>query len=163
MASNYTEHYGLCQWEATDQVRREEFNQDNAKMDEILKTLADKDITLERAVAAVAAAAGNCQMELITYTGTGTYGTGKATKITFSQIPDVYFIVGDLALVTGLGGNKTPLMVAQDKTYNESFVDDTNVTWNDAQLSLVNSVDARYQMNSKSKQYWALGLKRNIV
>ena len=70
MASNYTEHYGLCQWEATDQVRREEFNQDNAKMDEILKTLADKDITLERAVAAVAAAAGNCQMELITYTGT---------------------------------------------------------------------------------------------
>lgn len=37
MASNYTEHYGLCQWEATDQVRREEFNQDNAKMDEILK------------------------------------------------------------------------------------------------------------------------------
>lgn len=43
MASNYTEHYGLCQWEATDQVRREEFNQDNAKMDEILKTLADKE------------------------------------------------------------------------------------------------------------------------
>ena len=87
----------------------------------------------------------------------------QATKITFSQIPDVYFIVGDLALVTGLGGNKTPLMVAQDKTYNESFVDDTNVTWNDAQLSLVNGVDARYQMNSKSKQYWALGLKRNVV
>lgn len=36
MASNYTEHYGLCQWEATDQVRREEFNQNNAKIDEAL-------------------------------------------------------------------------------------------------------------------------------
>lgn len=160
MASNYTKNYGLCQWEATDQVRREEFNQDQAKIDEALKALADKDTALDGAIAAVAAAAGNCQMELITYTGTGTYGTGKATKITFSQIPDVYFIVGDLALVTGLGGNKTSLMVAQDKTYDESFVDDTNVTWNDAQLSLVNGVDARYQMNSKSKQYWVLGLKR---
>lgn len=36
MASNYTENYGLCQWEATDQVLREEFNQDNAKLDEAL-------------------------------------------------------------------------------------------------------------------------------
>ena len=163
MASNYTENYGLCQWEATDQVLREEFNQDHVKIYETLKALADKDLALESAMTTVAAAAGNCQMELITYTSTGTYGTGKGTKITFSHIPDIYFIVGDLALVTGQGGNKTPLLVAQDKTYNESFVDDTNVTWNDAQLSLVNSVDARYQMNSKSKQYWALGLKRNVV
>lgn len=31
MASNYTKNYGLCQWEATDQVRREEFNQDNQR------------------------------------------------------------------------------------------------------------------------------------
>ena len=160
MASNYTENYGLCQWEATDQVLREEFNQDHVKIDETLKALADKDLALESAMTTVAAAAGNCQMELITYTGTGTYGTGKGTKITFSHIPDIYFIVGDLALVTGQGGNKTPLLVAQDKTYNESFVDDTNVTWNDAQLSLVNGVDARDQMNSKSKLYWVLGLKR---
>ena len=160
MASNYTEHYGLCQWEATDQVLREEFNQDHVKIDETLKTLADKDLALESAMTTVAAAAGNCQMELITYTGTGTYGTGKATKITFSQIPDVYFIVGDSALVTGLGGNKTSLMVAQDKMYDESFVDDTNVTWNDTQITLVNNMDARYQMNSQSKQYWVLGLKR---
>ena len=36
MASNYTENYGLCQWEATDQVLREEFNQDNQKIDAAL-------------------------------------------------------------------------------------------------------------------------------
>ena len=41
MASNYTENYGLCQWEATDQVLREEFNQDNAAVDEALKGTAD--------------------------------------------------------------------------------------------------------------------------
>ena len=41
MASNYTENYGLCQWEATDQVLRTEFNEGNAKVDEALKELAD--------------------------------------------------------------------------------------------------------------------------
>ena len=46
MASNYTEHYGLCQWEATDQVLREEFNQDNTKIDTILNGFEKKDSTL---------------------------------------------------------------------------------------------------------------------
>ena len=31
MASHYTEHYNLCQWEPTDQVQRTDFNADNAK------------------------------------------------------------------------------------------------------------------------------------
>ena len=38
MASNYTEHYDLCQWEATDQVQRTDFNADNAKIDAALKS-----------------------------------------------------------------------------------------------------------------------------
>lgn len=42
MASNYTEHYGLCQWEPEDKFLREEFNQDNAKIDAALKA-AEKD------------------------------------------------------------------------------------------------------------------------
>lgn len=33
MASNYTEKYGLCQWEATDHVLRSDFNEDNAKIE----------------------------------------------------------------------------------------------------------------------------------
>ena len=37
MASNYTENYGLCQWEATDNFVRTEFNQDNARIDAALK------------------------------------------------------------------------------------------------------------------------------
>ena len=39
MASNYTEHYRLCQWDAADQVLREEFNQDNKKIDGALATI----------------------------------------------------------------------------------------------------------------------------
>lgn len=39
MASNHTENYGLCQWEATDQVLRTDFNEDNAKIDGGLEQL----------------------------------------------------------------------------------------------------------------------------
>lgn len=41
MASNYTTNYGLCQWEAGDQFVRSEFNQDNARIDAALKSVAD--------------------------------------------------------------------------------------------------------------------------
>ena len=49
MASNHTQHYELSQWQATDEVVRTDFNEDNAKIDaalhgklgrrEIIKTL----------------------------------------------------------------------------------------------------------------------------
>ena len=41
MASNYTTNYNLCQWEATDQVQRTDFNADNAKLDAALATKAE--------------------------------------------------------------------------------------------------------------------------
>lgn len=41
MASNYTTNYGLCQWEPGDSFVRSEFNQDNAKIDAALKSVAD--------------------------------------------------------------------------------------------------------------------------
>lgn len=40
MASNCTENYGLCQWEATDAVLRTDFNEDNQKIDAALKSQA---------------------------------------------------------------------------------------------------------------------------
>lgn len=152
MASNYTEHYGLCQWEATDQVLREEFNQDNAQIDETLKALADKNTALESAIAAVAATAGNCQMELITYTGTGTYGEGNPTQITFSILPDIFIIVGDKSIYLGRGDITNSIIASED------FINDDTCSWNRNQLSLINYVSARYQMNSKLKSYWVLGL-----
>lgn len=154
MASNYTENYGLCQWEATDQVRREEFNQDQAKIDETLKALADKDFALESAVATVAAAAGNCQMELFTYTGTGTYGEGNPTQITFSILPDVFIVVGDKSLYLGRGGITNSMLASED------FINDVTCSWSGNQLSMINYVAARYQMNSRAKAYWVMGLKR---
>ena len=40
MSTNHTANYNLCQWEATDQVLRTDFNQDNAKIDAALKELS---------------------------------------------------------------------------------------------------------------------------
>lgn len=94
MASNYTEHYGLCQWEATDQVLREEFNEDNIKVDEALKTLADENITLESAVAAVAAAAGNCEVYVTSYVGNDTFGESNPNTLTFPAKPVLVMIAG---------------------------------------------------------------------
>lgn len=166
MASNYTEHYDLCQWEATDQVQRTDFNADNAKIDAALDALAgqvaekadgDDLAALSETVAEVSAGMGNCDMELLTYTGGG---GGSPKMITFSQVPDMYLVAGDLAFIMGQGGKATAILTCKDATYSESFVNEVDVTWNGATLTLSNGVDARYQMSSKNKPYWVLGLKR---
>ena len=41
MSTNHTANYDLCQWEATDQVLRTDFNQDNAKIDAALAAQAE--------------------------------------------------------------------------------------------------------------------------
>ena len=41
MASNHTTNFELCQWQADDQVKRTDFNEDNAKIDSALKGLSD--------------------------------------------------------------------------------------------------------------------------
>ena len=42
MASGYTANYGLCQWQGSDKFLREEFNQDNEKIDAALKAADGK-------------------------------------------------------------------------------------------------------------------------
>ena len=42
MASGYTANYGLCQWQPGDKFLREEFNQDNEKLDAALKAAEDR-------------------------------------------------------------------------------------------------------------------------
>ena len=42
MASGYTSNYGLCQWQGEDKFLREEFNQDNEKIDAALKAADGK-------------------------------------------------------------------------------------------------------------------------
>ncbi len=71
MASNYTENFSLCQWEATDQVLRTEFNEDNTKIDAALKQQANdiaKEIT-DRKAAVTATASTVPKIAVGSYTG----------------------------------------------------------------------------------------------
>ena len=85
MASNYTEHYGLCQWETTDQVLREEFNQDNEKVDTVLNALYEKNAVLEEYIQKC----GNCQIHTTSYIGTGGSGEGSPNSLTFPEAPSI--------------------------------------------------------------------------
>ena len=75
MANGYTEHYGLCQWAAEDSFLREEFNQDNAKIDAALNDLsgglAEKATTAALETVSKKLAAMPC-LVTGTYTGDGT-------------------------------------------------------------------------------------------
>ena len=127
MASNYTEHYDLCQWEATDQVQRTDFNADNAKVDAALNTLAgqvaekadgDDLAALSETVAghtAALALRGNCQIYTTTYTGTGTvsrtFSFPKQPLLVIIGGPSIYLVAvrGITALLSTENGESNNL------------------------------------------------------
>ena len=89
MASNYTENYGLCQWEATDQVLRTEFNKDNAKVDEALKGTADV-AQAAQVLAQAAYSPENSPFVVGSYTGNGT----AKRKIELGFTPKAVLVFG---------------------------------------------------------------------
>ena len=127
MASNYTEHYDLCQWEATDQVQRTEFNADNAKIDAALDALAgqvaekadgDDLAALSETVAghtAALAQKGNCQVYSTAYTGTGTvsrtFSFPKQPLLVIIGGPSIYLVAvrGITALLSTENGESNNL------------------------------------------------------
>ena len=102
MASNYTENFGLCQWEATDQVLRTEFNEDNAKLDAALSALetalktqgntqAEQANTITQHTDAIAKL-GNCQLYTTSYSGNGKYGSANKNSLKFPKQPVLMMI-----------------------------------------------------------------------
>lgn len=75
MASNHTEHFSLNQWQADDQVKRTDFNEDNAKIDAALNDLsgglAEKATTAALEALSKKLASMPC-LVTGTYTGDGT-------------------------------------------------------------------------------------------
>lgn len=71
MASKQTEHYGLSQWEATDQVVRLDFNSDNAKIDAGIKAAQDAADSAQ-ALAGAAYTPENSPFVVGSYVGNGT-------------------------------------------------------------------------------------------
>lgn len=93
MATNHTANYQLNQWEATDQVLRTDFNDDNAKIDTALKSL---NTTVQQHTTQLSQAqtslskCGDCKLHYTSYEGDG----GNSRTFTFPHKPVFLFLFG---------------------------------------------------------------------
>ena len=148
MPSNQTTNYQLSQWAKSDQVKMEDFNADNAKIDGALASQAE-------ALAALTAATskhGNCQIYTTSYVGTG---SGSNT-LTFPQVPELVIIAEH--------GKNVLYLLPGDITYPfwSSTKDYTmTVTWSGSTVTWLGN-DVNMQLNAKNKTYhviafWSAG------
>ena len=96
MPSNQTTNYQLSQWAKSDQVKMEDFNADNAKIDAAVKAVDARADGLTQTLAGHTAALsqkGNCQLYLTTYTADGTF----QKTLYFPHKPLFVFVVGSSA------------------------------------------------------------------
>lgn len=146
MPSNFTENYNLSQWERTDQVRMEDFNTDNAKIDTAIKAEADTRTAGDAALQAVLGKKGNCSLSIFAYTGNGKYGSDNPTRITFPRMPALFIISGS-ALLVGQGGAGRGTLSHEFGSYGHTG--NVSLSWSGNTLSLVHN-NACAQMNEKS-------------
>lgn len=126
MASNYTTNFGLCQWEAADQVQRTEFNADNAKID--------------------AALAKTCQPYIISYTGDG----NQTRTMEFPGKPLFVIAVGSSVIFTAIRGGEKAYSVFSGMAQGSYLTTwgERSFTWQiGTQLAYsANNTGAAYQM-----------------
>lgn len=154
MASNYTEHYGLCQWEATDQVLREEFNEGNRKVDE---ALADNTAAIT-ALTVQLAAKGNCRIETFSYTGDDTYGEENPTIIPFSGKPALYVIMAYRTLLVSSYDAYYTTALLYSNTSHSTYHTVLTATWVGTQLQIVSDANAYQQLNEGNRLYQVVAL-----
>ena len=130
MASNYTENYGLCQWEATDQVLRTEFNEDNAKIEAALT-------------------ARNCQVWTTTYTGDG----ADSKTLTFPHRPHFVLIMGHYIQTLMM-----PHATHMQPRLNNGSMSPLEVTWTERSVTYSREIDgnSNYGANVKGEFYAVL-------
>lgn len=166
MASNYTKNYALCQWEETDQVLRTEFNEDNTKIEaalvkhdaalsenmQAIRTEADNRAEAINSLSTALAGKGNCKVEVKSYSGTGNYGSGNLTTVTFSNTPQVVIIYCSNTgnMVTLIYGCNRAQMV-------DAMCIPLSVSWSGSTVRL-SSNDAKSQMNESNYTYFAVAL-----
>ena len=78
---NHTTNLHLPQWEETDRIQMDDFNDAMASID------------------AGVAAAGNCKIVTGTYTGTGEYGEEHPNTLTFEQPPKCVIVAGNFIMI----------------------------------------------------------------
>ena len=139
MASQQTPNYRLSRWAGTDRILVEEFNDNWDKIDTALQTAL--------------AGAGNCEIGLISYTGTGKSGDSDPTTITFPKMPTAFIIKGTQGIMMGRGGESKGTISVQGSS--NAIVQDLDLTWQGSKCSFYHTITARQQMNA-SDTYWVL-------
>ena len=154
MASNYTENYGLCQWEATDQVLREEFNQDNAKVDEALEALDNLVIQHGEQLSAQEAAIaklGKCRIYYTAYTGTGT----TTPKQTFPGKPLVVMVARASEGYSFIAWRGMQVVLPHHQQYGTLNLP---LTWGENSLSWSHDSSGERALNQSGAKYQMIAL-----
>ena len=146
---NKTANFQLTQWEKTDRIMMEDFNRDNAAIDTALKGNADKAAALQTALAG----AGNCEIGMISYTGTGKSGDSNPTTVTFPKMPAGFFLCGAETYLVIRGGDDHALMIYY--TGSTTYVSQMQVSWKGNQFQ-ISSSKPTYQLNEEGVPYWGL-------
>ena len=146
---NKTANFQLTQWEKTDRIMMEDFNRDNAAIDAALKSSADGVAALQTALAG----AGNCEIGMISYTGTGKNGDSNPTTVTFPKMPAGFFLCGAKNYLVVRGGDDHACMIYY--TGSTTYVSHVPVSWEGNQFRYSSSTPT-YQLNEKDVPYWGL-------
>lgn len=148
-SASKTTNYQLNQWAATDQVRREDFNSDNQKVDTALKSL-------DTAIQAVSTAfTAGTKIVFGSYVGTGTFGQAHPTTLDFTSTlgrpPKFVMVVsqyGDSFLLLFPGMTTSILNTSEvGTTYTNEL------TWSGNSVSYYCTKSASGQLNYKSTGY----------
>ena len=128
----------------------EDFNRDNAAIDAALKANADKAAALQTALAG----AGNCSIEIKSYTGNGNYGQNNPTRITFSKKPKFVLLCGYSFLLLLMGKENAPFVgfFASDRIYTCNIV----YSWSGNTLQFHSTQNAYAQGNTSKQLYQAI-------
>lgn len=176
-----TSNYQLPSWDSEDRILRTDFNSLTEKVDAALKANADA-LTAEASARASADSAeasarasaiaaetgartsavaeltaalalkGNCQVEVQTYTGTGSFGSAYYNQLTFSHKPLLLFISGTGVAFTSPAASK--LWVLMNSNVNSSY----GVWSDDGKTYMWYGDRAADQMNQSNTQYTAMAL-----
>ena len=133
MPSNFTEHFQLNQWEPGDQVKREDFNADNRKID--------------------AAVNARTRMVVGSYKGTGKYGPDNPNVIEIADAerpPQVIVVLDERGFYRAVlvrGMRQYCVYLANNQGHW------INVTWTDKGASWYSTEAGYYQLNNSEQGY----------
>lgn len=152
-----TEHYQLNQWEASDRILMEDFNNDNAKLDAALAALAQTVAGQGETMAGL----GNCGIVTGSYVGSGTFGSDAPNTLTFSHKPILVFIQTQ----NRYGSNCDRMILMRGANWGYGLLQNDGgcaVTWGERSVSWYTTSSSAYaapqQMNMQNVPFLYVAL-----